>query len=182
MAFNCFQQFILSVYTYYFHFSNLSSSTPRTSTHLSSFLRALGHLHMRLIRGDWTHYMRLLLLLTSVSSSSSSHFGSIEFHSVLDTLLLLIINFISFHVCCVVASLEIKKKSIQCVFFVCQEGMGCWHGMAELLLLLLGCNWKCGKRRSEKADKSVSEVCTRQQVKKASQTRNVCCRLRCCRL
>lgn len=51
--------------------------------------------------------------LTSVSSSSSSHFGSIEFHSVLDTLLLLIINFILCY--------AFEKVSIEMHFFVSEK-------------------------------------------------------------
>lgn len=73
-----------------------------------------------------------------------------------------------------VALLPLAKYKIAFNAFSLCVKKGWDAGMAEWLLLLLQLEME-----REKADKSVSEVCTRQQVKKASQTRNVCCRLRC---
>lgn len=113
MAFNCFNNLFI------FHFQSSPPPTPPISCMVVFTILNAPYIFrvVEIALCGWQlaiTALLLLLLLTSVSSSSSSHFCSIEFHSVLDTLLLLIINFI---LCC------LRKSSIECIFFVCQEGM-----------------------------------------------------------
>lgn len=72
-----------------------------------------------------------------------------------------------------------KYKKAHSMRFLCvsrRDGMLALHGR---VVVVAGLQLEMEREEAEKANKSVSEVCTRQQVKKASQTRNVCCRLRC---
>lgn len=160
MAFNCFNNLFISILYFLPSPSQLISwsSYPIFSQHhLHTYMRVC---FKRRVERDCVHsiYIALLLVmcsavLTSVSSSSSSHFGSIEFHSILDTLLLLIINFI---LCC------LRNIEHWMHFFVCQKGwmLAAFFGSLEVSCFELSSeNKKTMNKLSERRRAVKPDIC-----------------------